>query len=129
GCLLGTFVQELAQTHPQIRNVCAACFDEQADFLKQDIEEAKVKYAPPWPRCWHPGPRQSGARPGFGRSSTKPTGNSLSPEAIEILLEADNCQSRVIRSLHSGGLTIQAGNWKKTVGHEDGAFRQNTSTA
>jgi TetR/AcrR family transcriptional repressor of nem operon len=46
GCLLGTFVQELSQTHPQIRSVCAACLDEQADFLTQDLEEAKVKYAP-----------------------------------------------------------------------------------
>ena len=45
GCLLGTFVQELSQTHPQIRSVCAACFEEQAEFLKQDLEEAKRKYA------------------------------------------------------------------------------------
>ena len=46
GCLLGTFVQELSQTHPQIRSVCAACFEEQAEFLKQDLEQAKAKYAP-----------------------------------------------------------------------------------
>src|SRR5262249_24960916 len=31
GCLLGTFVQELADTHPEIRSVCASCFDEQAN--------------------------------------------------------------------------------------------------
>jgi TetR/AcrR family transcriptional repressor of nem operon len=46
GCLLGTFVQELSQTHPQIRSVCAGCFEEQAEFLRQDIEAAKAKYAP-----------------------------------------------------------------------------------
>lgn len=50
GCLLGTFVQELSQTHPAIRSVCAACFDKEADRLKQDLDEAKRKYAPraPW---------------------------------------------------------------------------------
>jgi hypothetical protein len=36
GCLLGTFAQELSETHPQIRSVCAACFGEQAEFLKED---------------------------------------------------------------------------------------------
>lgn len=46
GCLLGTFVQELSQTHPGIRSVCAAGFDEHADFITQDLEEAKAKYAP-----------------------------------------------------------------------------------
>jgi TetR/AcrR family transcriptional regulator, transcriptional repressor for nem operon len=46
GCLLGTFVQELAETHPKIRSVCAACFEEQTEFLKKDLEEAKAKYAP-----------------------------------------------------------------------------------
>jgi TetR/AcrR family transcriptional repressor of nem operon len=46
GCLLGTFVQELAQTHPEIRSVCAACFDKQAEALKCDLDEAKAKYAP-----------------------------------------------------------------------------------
>jgi TetR/AcrR family transcriptional repressor of nem operon len=46
GCLLGTFVQELSETHPQIRAVCADCFDEQTEFLKQDLEEARTKHAP-----------------------------------------------------------------------------------
>jgi TetR/AcrR family transcriptional repressor of nem operon len=46
GCLLGTLVQELHQTHPQIRSVCAACLDYLADSLKKDLEEAKAKYAP-----------------------------------------------------------------------------------
>jgi len=46
GCLLGTFVQELSATHPSIRSVCAACFEEQAAGLKHDLDEAKAKYAP-----------------------------------------------------------------------------------
>jgi TetR/AcrR family transcriptional repressor of nem operon len=46
GCLLGTFVQELAETHPAIRSVCEACLGDLADNLRQDIEEAKAKYAP-----------------------------------------------------------------------------------
>jgi TetR/AcrR family transcriptional repressor of nem operon len=46
GCLLGTFVQELSQTHPQIRAVCAACLDDLADGLELNLEEAKAKYTP-----------------------------------------------------------------------------------
>jgi TetR/AcrR family transcriptional repressor of nem operon len=46
GCLLGTFVQELSETHPQIRAVCAACLDDLAEDLRQDLEAAKAKYAP-----------------------------------------------------------------------------------
>jgi TetR/AcrR family transcriptional repressor of nem operon len=46
GCLLGTFVQELAQTHPQIRWVCAACLENLVDGVRQDLEEAKARYAP-----------------------------------------------------------------------------------
>lgn len=46
GCLLGTFVQELSDTHPKIRSVCASCFDDAAESLKQDLDEAKAKYAP-----------------------------------------------------------------------------------
>ncbi len=46
GCLLGTFVQELAATHPKIRDICAACFEEYARSLKKDLDEAKAKYAP-----------------------------------------------------------------------------------
>src|SRR5262249_23415391 len=46
GCLLGTFVQELSDTHPKIRSVCATCFDQTADDFKRDLDEAKAKYAP-----------------------------------------------------------------------------------
>ena len=46
GCLLGTFVQELSETHPKIRDACAACFDEQADWLTAELEEAKARHTP-----------------------------------------------------------------------------------
>jgi len=46
GCLLGTFVQELSDTHPSIRSVCATCFDDAAQSFKRDLDEAKAKYAP-----------------------------------------------------------------------------------
>jgi TetR/AcrR family transcriptional repressor of nem operon len=46
GCLVGTLVQELSQTHPRIRSVCAACFDDQAEFLQEELKQAKMKYAP-----------------------------------------------------------------------------------
>src|SRR5262245_948046 len=39
GCLLGTFVQELSQTHPTIREVCAACFAGQTEWLGQGFRE------------------------------------------------------------------------------------------
>ena len=46
GCLLGTFVQELSHTHPNIRDVCAACFDSSISTFRQDLEEAREKYTP-----------------------------------------------------------------------------------
>jgi TetR/AcrR family transcriptional repressor of nem operon len=46
GCLLGNFVQELSKTHPKIRDVCASCFDDQAERFKHLLDEAKAKYAP-----------------------------------------------------------------------------------
>jgi TetR/AcrR family transcriptional regulator, transcriptional repressor for nem operon len=46
GCLLGTFAQELSDSHPGIRSVCAACFDEQCADLRRELEEAKAAYAP-----------------------------------------------------------------------------------
>jgi TetR/AcrR family transcriptional repressor of nem operon len=46
GCLLGTFVQELSATHPEIRAVCARCFEESAQTFRQDLEEARATHAP-----------------------------------------------------------------------------------
>ncbi len=49
GCLLGTFAQELSDTHPEIRSVCEEGFGRWAEMLKQDLDEAKAKYAPKAP--------------------------------------------------------------------------------
>jgi TetR/AcrR family transcriptional repressor of nem operon len=46
GCLLGTFVQELSQTHPNIRATCAACFEAGVADLERDLEQARAKHAP-----------------------------------------------------------------------------------
>jgi TetR/AcrR family transcriptional repressor of nem operon len=46
GCLLGSFAQELSDTYPKIRSVCANCFDASIQSFKQDLDEAKAKYAP-----------------------------------------------------------------------------------
>lgn len=46
GCLLGTFAQELSDTHPEIRAACAQRFAEWAGAVKRDLDEAKAKYAP-----------------------------------------------------------------------------------
>ena len=45
GCLIGTFAQELADTHPKIRMVCSAGFREWQKLLAKDLKEAKAKYA------------------------------------------------------------------------------------
>ena len=46
GCLLGIFAQELADTHPQIRSLCADSFNEWAKIFTKDLKEAKEKYVP-----------------------------------------------------------------------------------
>ena len=46
GCLLGTFAQELSDTHPDIRSSCAKQFGEWTAALQQDLRDAKAKYAP-----------------------------------------------------------------------------------
>ena len=46
GCLLGHFTQELSDTHPEIRSLCAQHFAEWAATFKQDLDEAKAKYVP-----------------------------------------------------------------------------------
>ena len=45
-CLLGTFSQELSNTHPQIRQLCSQYFHQWADTLKKDLDEAKKKHFP-----------------------------------------------------------------------------------
>ena len=46
GCLLGTFAQELSDSHPKMRSLCAHEFQRWADYLKKDLDEAKAQYAP-----------------------------------------------------------------------------------
>lgn len=46
GCLLGTFAQELSDTHPQMRALCAKAFTRWVKALKRDLDAAKARYAP-----------------------------------------------------------------------------------
>ena len=46
GCLLGAFAQELSDSHPQIRAVCAEAFTQWARALKSELDAAKAQYAP-----------------------------------------------------------------------------------
>ena len=46
GCLLGTFAQELSDTHPDIRKMCSEAFSSWAVKLAADLQQAKRMYAP-----------------------------------------------------------------------------------
>lgn len=46
GCLVGTFSQELSESHPEIRSLCAQAFEEMVEMFQKDLAEAKEKYAP-----------------------------------------------------------------------------------
>jgi TetR/AcrR family transcriptional repressor of nem operon len=46
GCLLGNFAQELSDSHPRMRSLCAKRFAEWAAVLKQELDEAKAQYLP-----------------------------------------------------------------------------------
>lgn len=46
GCLLGSFAQDLSDTHPAIRAQCGGYFDHWAQALKRDLDAAKAKHAP-----------------------------------------------------------------------------------
>lgn len=46
GCLVGAFSQELSDTHPEIRAVCAQTFVGWAQGLRQHLDDAKALYAP-----------------------------------------------------------------------------------
>jgi TetR/AcrR family transcriptional repressor of nem operon len=45
-CLIGNFSQELSETHPEIRSLCASYFARWTDTLKKDLDEAKTRHAP-----------------------------------------------------------------------------------
>ena len=46
GCLIGTFSQELSETHPEIRELCSKSFEGMAQMFKKDMVAAKAKHAP-----------------------------------------------------------------------------------
>jgi TetR/AcrR family transcriptional repressor of nem operon len=49
-CLMGTTVQEVYTTHPDLRAACDQGMSDHIDMLARDLEAAKQKYAPgaPW---------------------------------------------------------------------------------
>ena len=46
GCLLGTFAQELSDTYPSVRTLCAMQFAQWEEGLNRELDTAKVQYAP-----------------------------------------------------------------------------------
>jgi TetR/AcrR family transcriptional repressor of nem operon len=46
GCLVGTFAQEIAETHPQLRQVCEHSFERFAAGVSRDLTAAKDRHAP-----------------------------------------------------------------------------------
>ena len=46
GCLLGNFSQELADTHPEIRKMCADKFDGMTGAVRGLLDAIKAKYKP-----------------------------------------------------------------------------------
>ena len=49
GCLLGTFAQEMADTNPTIRSICAEAFGRWAASLRKDLDQAKAAHPPKIP--------------------------------------------------------------------------------
>lgn len=45
GCLLGNFAQELSDTHPEIRSLCAQRFAGWVELFKRDLDQAKAQCA------------------------------------------------------------------------------------
>ncbi len=46
GCLLGVFAQELSDSHPKMRSMCAEGFAQWSAVLTRDLEAAKMRYKP-----------------------------------------------------------------------------------
>lgn len=49
GCLIGALSVELAQTHPQVRSLCAQTFDGWVQSLSALLQDAKGRHAPAAP--------------------------------------------------------------------------------
>lgn len=45
GCLIGTFTQELHESHPEIKNLCSKNFQQHGAFLKAELRAAQEKHA------------------------------------------------------------------------------------
>ena len=46
GCLVGTFAQEISETHPELREVCQCSFESFATSVSDDLVRAKEMHAP-----------------------------------------------------------------------------------
>jgi TetR/AcrR family transcriptional repressor of nem operon len=46
GCLVGTFAQEISETHPELCKVCQCAFEGFATSVGQDLLAAKALHAP-----------------------------------------------------------------------------------
>ena len=46
GCLIGTFAQEISETHPELREICHASFEGFAASVGRDLVAAKERHAP-----------------------------------------------------------------------------------
>ena len=46
GCLVGTFAQEISETHPELRQVCECTFERFAASVARDLIAAKETHAP-----------------------------------------------------------------------------------
>lgn len=49
GCLIGALSVELAQTHPEVRSLCAQTFDGWAQSLSALLQDARTRHAPAAP--------------------------------------------------------------------------------
>jgi TetR/AcrR family transcriptional repressor of nem operon len=45
GCLVGTFAQEISDTHPELRKVCECSFERVAEAVARDLVAAKERHA------------------------------------------------------------------------------------
>lgn len=46
GCLIGTFAQEISETHPELREVCKVSFEGFAEWLSRVLVAAKKRHCP-----------------------------------------------------------------------------------
>ena len=46
GCLIGTFAQELSESHPEIKALCSSSFAQTAEMLREHLAAAKARHAP-----------------------------------------------------------------------------------